>query len=197
VTRGLLAVAALLLAACTAELDEATQASSLGDFRLQHLVVIVDEPIQGAVSRSVTDTQLKDAVTNAVDARFRRFAGDTPYSIGIKVQGYVLAPRAVPVLFAPRSQLFLSINAYDGAQQRLNEDTRNLIVNERAGGDTVVGSGYYQTAEEQLAELAENAAIEVERWLRENEDWFGGARARPENRAATRPARAENPSGGA
>ncbi|MGS4945106.1 hypothetical protein ACVDG3_06475 [Meridianimarinicoccus sp. RP-17] len=194
--RRFLVLALMGLAACTSPFDPEVENSGLGDFSLQHLVVIVDEPIQGAVSRGVTDAQLKTAVTDAVDARFRRFAGDTPYSIGIKVQGYVLAPRAVPVLFAPRSQLYLSVNAYDGAQQRLNADTRNLIVNERAGGDTVIGSGYYQTAEEQLAELAENAAIEIERWLRENEDWFGGAAARPETRATSQPD-AENPAGGA
>lgn len=193
-TRLLFALAALFLSSCTTELDEVTRASSLGDFRLQHLVVIVDEPIKGVVSRTVTDAQLKTAVTDAVAERFERFSGDTPFSIGIKVQGYVLSPRAVPILFAPRSQLFLSVNAYDGAQQRLNADTRNLVVNERAGGDTVIGSGYSQTADEQLVELAYNAAIEIERWLRENEDWFGGAAARPENRATSSPD-AENPAG--
>jgi len=192
-----LVIAALLgLAACTAPLDPEVESSALGDFRLQHLVVIVDDPIKGPVSRSATDAQLKAAVTDAVGARFRRFAGDTPYSIGIKVQGYVLAPRAVPVLFAPRSHLFLSVNAYDGDQQRLNVETLNLTVNERAGGDTVIGSGYSQTAAEQLDELAANAAIEIERWLRANEDWFGGLQARPENRASAGPA-AENPAGGA
>lgn len=183
--RAVLLFAILGLAACTSPLDPEVQRSGLGDFRLQHLVVIVDEPIKGVVSRSVTDAQLKTAVTDAVGDRFSRFSGDVPFSIGIKVQGYVLAPRAIPILFAPRSQLFLSVNAYDGAQQRLNTDTRNLIVNERAGGDTVIGSGYTQTAEEQLAELADNAAIEIERWLRENEDWFGGAAARPENRSGS------------
>jgi len=194
--RRLLVLTLMGLAACTAPFDPEIERSGLGDFTLQHLVVIVDAPIKGPVSRSATDAQLKAAVTDAVGTRFRRFAGDTPYSIGIKVQGYVLAPRAVPVLFAPRSHLFLSVNAYDGDQQRLNADTLNITVNERAGGDTVVGSGYYQTAEEQLAELAANAAIEIERWLRENEDWFGGAEARPENRQA--PADApENPPGGA
>lgn len=182
--RRFLLIALLGLAACTSPLDPEVQRSGLGDFRLQHLVVIVDEPIKGPVSRSATDAQLKNAVTDAVGTRFRRFAGDTPFSIGIKVQGYVLAPRAVPILFAPRSHLFLSVNAYDGAQQRLNTDTLNLTVNERAGGDTVIGSGYTQTAAEQLEELADNAAIEIERWLRENEDWFGGAAARPENRSA-------------
>ena len=49
---------------------------------------------------------------------------------------------------------------------------------EDAGGDQVVGSGYTQTADEQLEELASNAAIEIERWLRDNESWFGGRRAR-------------------
>ena len=181
--RRLLLLALLGLAACTTPLDPEVQRAGLGNFRLQHLVVIVDEPIKGPVSRTVTEAQLKSAVTEAMAARFGRFSGDTPFSIGIKVQGYVLAPRGLPILFAPRSHLFLSVNAYDGAQQRLNAETLNLTVNERAGGDTVIGSGYTQTAEQQLAELADNAGIEIERWLRENETWFGGAAARPENRA--------------
>ena len=198
--RRLSLVVLIALGACTSPLDPEVQRSGLGDFRLQHLVVIVDDPIKGPVSRSATDAALKAAVTDAVGARFRRFAGDTPFSIGIKVQGYVLAPRALPVLFAPRSHLFLSVNVYDGAQQRLNAETLNLTVNERAGGDTVIGSGYSQTAEQQLAELADNAGIEIERWLRENEDWFGGAAARPETRATrpeTLPAEAGTFSGGA
>ncbi|MCA8881622.1 MAG: hypothetical protein KDA73_17095 [Rhodobacteraceae bacterium] len=175
-----LAVATVLasgLAGCTQEMDSATTASAIGDFRLDRLVVIADDPISGPVSRRVSDAELKAALTKAVDSRLRRFRGTGEYSIGIKVAGYVLAPRGVPLL-TPKSQLFLNVFAYDATPARLNPEPLQLVVNERAGGDAVVGSGYSQTAEEQLAELAENAAIEIERWLRKNEAWFGGRRAR-------------------
>ena len=188
-------IVAALLSACTSALDPTVERSGLGDFKLDRLVVIVDDPTTSIVSREASDAQLKAAVTQAVEKRLRRFSGDGSYSIGIKVQGYVLAPPGIPVLFAPRSTLFLSVNAYDSVPQRLNEDTRNLTVWEDAGGDTVIGSGYSQTGQEQLDELAENAAIEIERWLRENEDWFGGAGARPENRGAAPKAAQKSPGG--
>ena len=198
---GPLALAAVLLAAlagCTRELDSATSNAPIGDFRLDRLVVIVKDPITGPVTRTLPDNVVKTAVEKAVDQRLRRFQGDGSYSIGIKVAGYVLAPPGIPVLFAPKSALFLSVNAYDAVPSRLHPDPKNMTVFEDAGGDQVVGSGYTQTAEEQLAELSENAAIEVERWLRDNESWFGGRRARskpplplpPEPAEATAPAAA-------
>lgn len=166
---------AILLAGCTTELDPATRDSPIGDFQLKHLVVVVDAPFSPPVSRGIGDDALKAAIEAAVSERLGRFEGGGTYSIGIKVSGYVLAPRAVPILFAPRSQLYLNILAYDATPARLNADPRRLVVNERAGGDTIIGSGYTQTAEEQLAELAENAAIEIEKWLRENAEWFAPA----------------------
>lgn len=178
--RPIASAAALLavLAGCTSELDSETSSTAIGDFRLDRLVVIVKDPITGPVTRTLPDDVVKAAVTKSMDERLRRFQGDGSYSIGIKVAGYVLAPPGIPVLFAPKSALFLSVNAYDDVPSRLHPEPKNLTVFEDAGGDQVVGSGYTQTAEEQLAELSENAAIEVERWLRDNESWFGGRRAR-------------------
>lgn len=173
----LLALAAL--AACTTELDQATQASGIGDFKLDRLVVIADGAQIGALSRRATDADLENAVAAALEPRFRRFDGAGSYSIGVKVQGYVLAQPGIPVLLAPRSLLLLSVNVYDDRPARLNRKPRNMTVFEDAGGDTVVGSGYTQSAEQQLTEMAENAAVEIEKWLRENERWFGGRKARP------------------
>ncbi len=168
------AVAAVLLlaAGCTTDLSPDVARQPIGDFRLEHLVVVVEEPFSPAVSRKLSDEVIDAALTEAVEARLGRFDGAGTYSIGIKVSGYVLAPRAIPIIFAPRSQLYLNILAYDATPERLNAEPRQLVVNERAGGDTVIGSGYTQSAEEQLAELADNAAIEIEKWLRDNADWF-------------------------
>ncbi|OSP55116.1 hypothetical protein [Pseudoruegeria sp. SK021] len=168
------------LSACTTELDSATQASGLGNFRLDRVVVVSDDPTRGPLSRDIEDAALKAAVTDAVTARFGRFKGDETYSLGIKVQAFVLAYPGVPILLAPRSMLLLSVNVYNDVPVRLNPETLNLTVFEDAGGDTVMGSGYTQSAEQQLLEVADNAAIEIELWLRKNENWFGGARSRPE-----------------
>jgi hypothetical protein len=177
----------LLATACTSDLDPDVARTGIGDFSLDRVVVIVDGPLVPPYSRSLSEAAVKSAVEDSLQARFGRFEGTGSYSIGVKVQGYVLSGPAVPVLFAPRSQLFLSVNAYDDSPARLNADTLNLTVHEDAGGDTVVGSGYSQTAEEQIAELASNAAIEIERWLRKNPDWFTGAAraAASETAAAT------------
>lgn len=184
----LTALLLLTLGACTTEIDSATRNTGIGAFSLDRLVVLIDEPIVVPGSRRLPDETVRLAVERAVKRRLGRFEGSGDYSLGIKVQGYLLSGAAIPVLFAPRSQLFLSVNAYDSVPARLNPNPRNLTVNEDAGADTVVGSGYSQTAEEQLAELAENAAIEIERWLRENEAWFGGPEARPEARPGAPPA---------
>lgn len=182
--------AVLALSSCTTELDSETQASALGDFRLDRVVVIANDPSMGALSRSISDEALELAVNEALEARFRRFEGDKTYSIGVKIQGYVLAAPGIPILLAPRSLLGISVNVYNDVPARLNVKTKNMTIFEDAGGDTVVGSGYTQSKEEQLAELAKNAAIEIELWLRENEGWFGGKAARPEN---TRPAQSAAP----
>ncbi|MEV8467084.1 hypothetical protein AB0T83_09865 [Fluviibacterium sp. DFM31] len=166
-------LALAVLSACTTELDPEIQKTGLGDFSLDRLVVVMDDkPQSGFHSRKVSNDTLKAAVVKAVEPRLSRFDGEGSYSIGIKVQGYILAHPGVPVLLAPRSTLFLSVNVYDDVPRRLNPKPANLTVWEDAGGDTVVGSGYTQTGEEQLAELADNAAIEIERWLRENPQWF-------------------------
>jgi hypothetical protein len=174
----------LLAAACTSELNPDVARTGIGDFSLDRLVVIIDDPLVPPYSRSLSQDKVKAALEDSLQRRFGRFEGTGKYSIGVKIQGYVLSGPAVPVLFAPRSQLFLSVNAYDEVPARLNPDTLDLTVHEDAGGDTFVGSGYSQTAEEQIAELAENAAIEIERWMRKNPDWFRAPPGTPETAAA-------------
>lgn len=169
--------AAAAAAACTTDIAPDVARQPLGDFRLDRVVVVIDEPVVPPYSRSLPPERVKAEVAQALERRFGRFDGAASYSIGVKVHGYVLSGPAVPVLLAPRSQLFLSANVYDARPARLNPEPRNLTVNEDAGGDTVIGSGYTQTADEQIAELAENAAVEIERWLRENPGWFGPAAA--------------------
>jgi len=166
------AVALLVLAGCTEELPQDVVRGDLGAFRLDRLVVVADNPEQLPFSREMDAASLKAAVTKAVEPRFRRFKGDQLYSIGINIQAYSLAAPGIPVVAAPKSFLALSVNVYDDRPARLNAKPKRLLITEDAGGDAVVGSGYTQSAQEQLDELADNAAIEIERWLRENPGWF-------------------------
>ncbi len=160
------------LAACTTELDPSIRDAPLGDFSLDRVVVIADQPQRAAFSREMSDEALRGAVQDAVAGRLGRLEGEGSFSIGIKVVGYALAQPGIPVLVAPRSALFMNVNVYDAVPRRLNAEVKRLTVFEDAGGDTVLGSGFTQSAEEQLAELADNAAIEIEKWLRETPEMF-------------------------
>ncbi|WP_108263187.1 hypothetical protein [Mangrovicoccus ximenensis] len=171
--------ASLALMGCTTDIAPDIANRPLGDFSLQHLVVVVDDPQRGPMSRASDDESLQTAVTEAVETRFRRFQGGADYSIGIKVVGYALAAPGIPVLLAPRSLLAMNVAVFDADQQRISGDWKQLVVWERAGGDQIVGTGYTSTAEEQLAELADNAAVEIEKWMRENEGWFARPAAAP------------------
>ncbi|WP_172327058.1 hypothetical protein [Mangrovicoccus sp. HB161399] len=164
--------ASLALTACTTDISPDVAGRPLGDFSLQHLVVVVDDPQKGPMSRSTDDASIETAVTQAVDARFRRFEGSGKYSIAIKVVAYALAAPGIPVILAPRSLLAMNVGIYDSGQKRISGDWKQLVVWEDAGGDQILGTGYTQGAEEQLAELADNAAVEIEKWMRENEGWF-------------------------
>ncbi|MEM1362654.1 MAG: hypothetical protein AAGF94_13210 [Pseudomonadota bacterium] len=169
----LMAAGALFgLLGCTSDLPEDVSQSDLGAFKLDRLVVIVDEPQQLPFSRIMDDASLEKALVDAVEPAFRRFDGDQLYTIGINLQGYSLAVPGVPVVGAPKSFLAMSVNVYDDVPRRLNPSPKRIIVTEDAGADTVVGSGYTQSGMSQLDELADNAAVAIERWLRANPEWF-------------------------
>ncbi len=169
--------ASLALTGCTTDIAPDIFQRGIGDFSLQHLVVVVDDPQKGPMSRSTDDASIEAAVTEAVGTRFRRFEGEGEYSIAVKVVAYALAAKGIPVILAPRSLLAMNVGIYDANQQRISGDWKQLVVWEDAGGDQILGTGYTQGAEEQLAELADNAAVEIEKWMRENEAWFAPAAA--------------------
>lgn len=162
------------LSACTRPIEQEIAAQPIGDFSLANLVVVVNDPIKGPMSRELSDDQIEAAVRGAVQSRLGRFTGAGRYTIGIKVGGYVLARRGIPVLVAQKSILLMNVGLFDETGQMISGDWKRMTVFEEAGGDTIIGSGYSQTAEEQLAELANNTAIQIERWLRENADWVNG-----------------------
>lgn len=165
------------LLGCTTALSPDIEAAPLGNFSLTRLQVRVEDPVIGGLSRRAEDEVMTAALSEAMQSRFGRFDGDGIYLLSVELVGYVLAQPGIPVLLAPRSLLGMNVNVYvldDGDWRRLNEETYKLVTFEDAGGDTVIGSGYTQSAEEQLAEMAENAAIDIEKWMREHPEWFTG-----------------------
>lgn len=166
-------LAATALAACTGSTGTRGPAE-LGDFRLGHNIVIADNVQEGPFSRDLDVDQIETAMRDEVDDRLRRYDGDGLYHLGIYIGAMVLAQPGVPVLFAPRSNMVFEVFAFDNAtQSRLNEEPNRIIVSEGLDNSVpILGSGLTRTPEEQLANLVENAAIQIEDWLIENPDWF-------------------------
>ncbi|WP_299552013.1 hypothetical protein [uncultured Tateyamaria sp.] len=164
------------LSACASSRDLGDAPVPLGDFRLEHNIVIADKAQRGPLSREATDEQLAAAVKDAMAERFGRYDGPSRYHFGISVEGYVLAQPGIPLVLAPKSALILNVTVWDDAAgDKLNDEPEQITVLETFGTAPVIGTGYTMTAEEQLKELSQNAAKAVERYLvkqRNEEGWF-------------------------
>ena len=171
-----LALAAALLASLAAcnsarDLDQPTVA--LGDFYFGHNIVVAENATRGPLSREASAEEWEEAIRIEMDRRFRRFDGDRLYHLAIGVDGYVLAMPGVPVVAAPKSALIFGVTVWDdAASDKINERPHRITVLETLGGDSLVGSGLTRSREEQMQDLAQNAARAVENWLRENIEWF-------------------------
>jgi hypothetical protein len=166
-----------LVAACgsgSADLDAPPVA--LGDFSLVHNIVVASKAQRGPLSRKATEEQLIETMRAAIAERFDRYDGNSRYHFGISVEGYVLAAPGVPVVLAPKSILVINLTVWDDALgKKLNEKPEQITVLETFGGDSVIGSGYTLTAQEQLTQLSQNAAKAVERYLvrqQKEQGWF-------------------------
>lgn len=168
----LMAALALGLAACSGpELEE--RPDPIGDFRLGFLVPVASANLtKGPVSREATPEEWKAAVEAAFKPRFARYEGSKFYHLGVIVEGYVLAQPGVPVVLAPKSALIFSVTVIDDAtEETLTTEPEQFTVLEDFSAVSVVGSGLVLSKEQQMANLAENAAERVERWLRD-QPWF-------------------------
>lgn len=172
---GLLA-AALLLSACTNPDDFDEPLPDLGDFRLGYNVVVASKMKKVPISREATEEEWVSVMKAAVQERFGRYQGDKLYHIGISIEGYMLAPPGIPLVLSPKSGLIINATIWDDAAGgKINETPKQFTVLESFSSDTLVGSGLTQTKEEQMTNLARNAAKLVEDWLLENRAWFGEA----------------------
>ncbi|MEX0367982.1 MAG: hypothetical protein AB3N22_18095 [Ruegeria sp.] len=165
-----------VVAACASSNDLEDAPVPLGDFRLEHNIVIAENAQRGPLSRKATEEQLAAAVKDAMAARFGRYNGASRYHFGISVEGYVLAQPGIPLVLAPKSALILNVTVWDDAAGgKLNDEPEQITVLETFGTAPIIGTGYTMSAEEQLTELSQNAAKAVERFLvrqQTEQGWF-------------------------
>lgn len=167
----------VVLTACTYESDLLEPPVDLGNFSLGHNVVVAPFAATAtAVSREASEEQLTEALKQAIAARFDRYEGSKQYHLGVSIEGYVLARAGVPVVAAPKSAMIIRVTVWDDAQgKKLNVPPKQMTILENLDGQSLFGTGWTQSAEEQLAGLSRNAAKAIEVFLvAENADkgWF-------------------------
>ena len=175
--RILILLAVLAVTACTYESDLQEQPVDLGNFRLEHNVVVAPyAETAGAVSRKASEEELTTAVRDAIAARFDRYEGSRRYHLGVSIEGYILARAGVPVVAAPKSAMIIRVTVWDDALgKKLNVPPEQMTILENIDGESLFGTGWTQTAEKQLAGLARNAAKAIETFLvKQNAEkgWF-------------------------
>lgn len=166
----------VFLSACTGATDLKEAPVPLGNFSLGHNVVVAPKVQTAAIGREVSKEDLTAALTSAIEDRFGRYEGDKDYHLGVSVEGYILARAGIPVIAAPKSAMIIRVTVWDDAQgKKLNIPPEQLTVFETLDGNSLIGSGWTQSAETQLRLLSANAAQAIENFLVEKnktEGWF-------------------------
>ncbi len=164
-----------LMAACT-QTQVYEEPESLGEFKLRVNYAFADKAVQGPVSRDATPQEWTDAIQNAVDIRLGRYEGAQEYDIGISLEGYMLAPPGVPVIYNPKSTAIVLVNVYDvGKEEFVAKAKKFQVLEDTTGESALAGSGHTRTKEEQMSGLALKVADRVEEWLAEEHQdngWF-------------------------
>lgn len=174
IRRAISLLAGLILMGCAVEEDLTLPPEPLGQFRLGHNIAIADNVTRGPFSREFTETQIETSVQNAVAERLRRYDGDGLYHLGMVVGGLVLAQPGIPVVYAPQSVMIVDVTVFDNTtREKLNEEPKRIYATEGAKNAVpILGSGHVRSADEQLANLSESLAREIEDWLKDNPEWF-------------------------
>lgn len=165
-----------LLSACSGKADLDEPPVPLGNFELGHNIAVASKARQGPLSRKASEDELIAAMQKAIAERFDRYEGGKLYHFGISVEGYVLAAPGVPLVLSPKSVLIINLTVWDDAAgKKLNEKVHQITVLETLGSGKLIGSGYTLSREEQLEQLAQNAAKSVETYLvrqQRESGWF-------------------------
>jgi len=149
----------------------------LGDFKLGHNIIIASKMSKGPVSRNASEEEWIGELTKMIGVRFGRYDGDELYHFGISVEGYMLAPPGLPLVYSPKSVLVLNVTVWDDAAGRkLNDKPHQMTIFENTeASSALVGSGMSRDRQEQLTGLSFNAARQIEQWLavqHEQHGWF-------------------------
>ena len=175
--RILILLSLLVFTACTYESDLDAPPVDLGNFKLGHNVVVA--PVvqtELAFSREASEEELTTALKEAIDKRFGRYDGSKLYHLGVSIEGYILARAGIPVVAAPKSAMIIRVTVWDDAQaKKLNVPPKQMTILENIDGESLIGTGWTQSAEKQLEGLARNAAKAIETFLvqqKAEQGWF-------------------------
>ncbi|MES0825827.1 hypothetical protein [Ruegeria sp. SCP11] len=169
-----------LMGACT-QTQVYEEPEELGEFKLRVNYAFADKAVQGPVSRDATPDEWTASIQNAVDIRLGRYEGAQEYDIGISLEGYMLAPPGIPVIYNPKSTAIVLVNVYDVKEKEfLAKGKQFQVLEDTTGGSALKGSGHERTKEEQMSGLALKVADRVEEWLAEEHQENGWFDRRPD-----------------
>ncbi|KIC21213.1 hypothetical protein [Leisingera sp. ANG-Vp] len=177
-----------MLAACgETSLNEAPE--DLGAFHARVTHVYTEKALQWPLSRDAEHSEWTAPIENALNARLRRYDGAQEYDVAVTLEGFMLAPPGVPVLFSPKSAVVVNVFVYDVAEERFLAKKHQMEIFESTTGESaLLGSGHARTKEEQIQGLAINIADKVEEWMAEQHKESGWFAPRLAGEAADRPA---------
>ncbi len=168
-----LALCAVALFAACAKEDLSEAPPPIGDFQLGYTIIVAKNAQQTGPSRRASEEEWQAILKTEIEKRIGRYDGEKLYHLGINVDAYAIAIPGVPLVLKPKSVLAVKANVWDdSAQRRINAEPKQITVFEGRSPETFIGSGIMQTREEQMQNLAEQAAIAIARWLVENKAWF-------------------------
>lgn len=163
------------LAACTqSSVNEPPE--ELGAFKLRVNYTYAEKAVKGPISRNATSQEWETALKTALTNRLGRYDGPQEYDVAVTLEGYMLAPPGIPVVYSPKSTAIVNMFVYDVAQKKyLVKKHQIQVLEDTTQESLVVGSGHSRTRQEQMDGLALKVALSVEDYMAEghkDNGWF-------------------------
>ncbi|MCI5040286.1 MAG: hypothetical protein MRY81_11455 [Donghicola eburneus] len=174
--RLLTALMALLLLTACGETQLHEEAEDLGAFRVRVAHVYSEKALQWPMSRAADQSEWVEPMKRALETRLRRYSGPQEYDVAVTLEGFMLAPPGIPIVFAPKSVAVVNVFVYDVERKVfLAKKEQMEIFEDTTGESAILGSGHIRSKEDQIAGLSLNIADKVEEWLAEQHKengWF-------------------------